>query len=106
MRGWLPNSGRSDATGSTLPVVQTKGSVKIPTRAAFLFSCPIQDVTRIKTRLFPIATGRLDLPESFDGWTYTNPEGRYSLSFEVAGTGDSQTLYVKIKYGGLAVIFR
>lgn len=96
----------SDATGSTLPVVQTKGTVKIPTRAAFLFSCPIQDVTRAKKRLFPIATGRLDLPESFDGWTYTNPEGRYSLSFEVVGTGDFQTLYAKIKYGGLAVIFR
>ena len=96
----------SDATGSTLPVVQTKGTVKLPTRAAFLFSCPIQEVTRAKTRLFPIATGRLDLPETFDGWTYTNPEGRYSLSFEVAGTGDVQTLYAKIKYGGLAVIFR
>ena len=96
----------SDATGSTLPIVQTKGTVKLPTRAAFLFSCPIQEVTRAKTRLFPIATGRLDLPETFDGWTYTNPEGRYSLSFEVAGTGDVQTLYAKIKYGGLTVIFR
>ena len=96
----------SDATGSTLPIVQTKGTVKIPTRAAFLFSCPIQEVTRVQTRLFPIATGRLNLPETFDGWAYTNPGGRYSLSFEVAGSGEVQTLYAKIKYGGLAVIIR
>jgi len=80
--------------------------VKVPTRAAFNFTCPIQDVTRAKTRLFPIATGRLDLPENFDAWTYTNPDGRYALSFEVLGTGEVKTLYAKIKYGGIVVIFR